>query len=96
MKTGIYPMVVKLKLFFKWGIQFGEPFELPDRGNREVKYAGKTDLQDEIFKRYFSVPENEPDEMGTAATDGGMAQTQFQSDDPPEPATIRTQKADTD
>ena len=26
MKTGAHPMKVKLKLFFKWGITFGEPY----------------------------------------------------------------------
>ena len=28
MKTGFYPMKVKLKLFFKWGIQFEEKKEM--------------------------------------------------------------------
>lgn len=52
MKTGFYPMIVKLKLFFKWGIEFGEPYTVADKGNRKVSYAGKDDLQDEIFKKY--------------------------------------------
>ena len=36
MKTGFYPMKVKLKLFFKWGIQFDEknPYAVADQGNR--------------------------------------------------------------
>ena len=36
MKTGFYPMKVKLKLFFKWGITFEEPYMVPDKGNRPV------------------------------------------------------------
>ena len=33
MKTGVHPMKVKLKLFFKWGIQFDEehPYTVADR-----------------------------------------------------------------
>ena len=36
MKTGFYPMKVKLKLFFKWGIKFEEQYEVMENGNREV------------------------------------------------------------
>ena len=52
MKTGCYPMKVKLKLFFKWGIEFEEPYEMEEQGNREVKYANKNELIDEIIRRY--------------------------------------------
>ncbi len=52
MKTGFYPM--KVKLFFKWGIAFDEnnPYEIPDQGNRKVEYAAKKDLMDGIVKKY--------------------------------------------
>ncbi len=30
--------------FFKWGISFGEPFQMPDNGSRPVKYASKKSL----------------------------------------------------
>lgn len=54
MKTGFYPMKVKLKLFFKWGIVFDEnnPYEIPDQGNRKVEYAAKKDIMDGIVKKY--------------------------------------------
>lgn len=54
MKTGFYPMKVKLKLFFKWGISFDEkhPYEIPDQGNRRVEYAAKKDIMDRIVKKY--------------------------------------------
>lgn len=52
MKTGCYPMRVKLKLFFKWGIDFEEPYEMTEQGNREVKYANKNELIDEIIRKY--------------------------------------------
>lgn len=38
MKTGVYPMKVKLQLFFKWGFKFEEAYAVNERGNRTVKY----------------------------------------------------------
>ena len=42
MKTGTHPMRTKLQLYFKWGIKFEEPYQTPERAQREVYYAGKT------------------------------------------------------
>ena len=52
MKTGTHPMKTKLKLFFEWGIQFGEPLQMPDRGSRPVHYAGKEELERSILQTY--------------------------------------------
>jgi len=52
MKTGFHPMKVRLKLFFEWGISFKETYELPEKGNREVKYASRQELIDKIVKKY--------------------------------------------
>ena len=52
MKTGTHPMKTRLKLFFEWGIQFGEPLQMPDRGSRPVYYAGKQDLERAILQAY--------------------------------------------
>ena len=52
MKTGAHPMKVKLKLFFEWGISFGEPYTVPDKGNRPVPYAGKETLIQAILEKY--------------------------------------------
>lgn len=41
MKTGHNLMKIKLKLFFKWGIKFEEPFSLDEQQTREVKYLNK-------------------------------------------------------
>ena len=43
MKTGVHPMRVHLKLFFKWGIEFDDehPYTVPGQGTREVRYADK-------------------------------------------------------
>ena len=40
MKTGVHPMRTKLQLYFKWGIKFEEPYQVPERAQREVYYAG--------------------------------------------------------
>lgn len=77
MKTGFYPMKVKLKLFFKWGISFDEkhPYEIPDQGNRKVEYAEKKDILDGIVKKY------RPDLLeppAPADDDGGMSGDQEQ------------------
>ena len=41
-KTGFNPIQVKLKLFFKWGIQFEDtPYIVPLRDNKDICYASK-------------------------------------------------------
>ena len=56
MKTGCYPMKVRLKLFFHWGIQFGEVYTAPERGNRKVAYADKAELVEAILAKYPPTP----------------------------------------
>ena len=56
MKTGVHPMMVKLKLFFQWGISFGAPYTVPDKGNRPVPYAGKETLIQAILEKYPPAP----------------------------------------
>lgn len=49
MKTGTYPMRVKLKLFFKWGIEFPKDFyTVADKGNRKVIYASRKSLEEKL------------------------------------------------
>lgn len=52
MKTGHNPMEVKLKLFFKWGIDFETPFSLGSREVKEVKYLNKEQLESAINENY--------------------------------------------
>lgn len=52
MKTGHNPMKIKLKLFFKWGIQFEKPFSLDEQQVREVKYLNKRELETAINELY--------------------------------------------
>lgn len=62
MKTGVYPMKVKLQLFFKWGIRFEEAYAVNERGNRTVKYASSKILISSILEKYphTSNKENRP------------------------------------
>lgn len=50
-KTGCCPMQTKLPLFLKWGIVFGEAYEVPERAAREVFYADRFELEQEILRR---------------------------------------------
>lgn len=69
MKTGVHPMRVHLKLFFKWGIEFEKdhPYTVAENGNRKVQYANKAELMDGIVKKYH------PEALleGDVAGDGG-------------------------
>ena len=71
MKTGVHPMRVHLKLFFKWGIEFDDehPYAVPDQGNREVKYADKKEIQDGILEKY--PPEWKEETPAPSDADGG-------------------------
>ena len=44
MKTGTHPMMTRLRLFLDWGITFEEPYVVPSRENRTVRYAGRAEL----------------------------------------------------
>ena len=66
MKTGFYPMKVKLKLFFKWGIEFEGKYEVMENGNREVHYANRTELFNNIIQTYC------PHYLEQPATDSGF------------------------
>ena len=78
MKTGAHPMKVKLKLFFEWGISFGEPYVVPDKGNRPVPYAGKETLIQAILEKYPPAPvveevKNENQEKSSAQQESTTA-----------------------
>ena len=42
----------KLKLYFKWGIKFGEPFMLADKATRSVTYMERDELFRAIERKY--------------------------------------------
>ena len=52
-KTGFYPIKVKLKLFFKWGIRFEDkPYVVPLRDNKDIHYASKDTLMRSVYEKY--------------------------------------------
>lgn len=53
-------MISKLKLYFKWGIQFGEPFLLEDRGARRVEYASRDALMAAVEQKYPQSKQKQP------------------------------------
>ena len=52
MKTGTHPMISPLKLYFKWGIKFGEEYRLPDKTARAVSYKERDELIKDIEIKY--------------------------------------------
>ena len=52
MKTGTHPMQTKLRLFFDWGITFGELYATPEHAARPVAYASRAELVDSIDRAY--------------------------------------------
>lgn len=73
MKTGVHPMRVNLKLFYKWGIKFNEdePYSVADNGDREVKYAEKKEIIDGIVQKYHSdwLQKQETNDGGSGGTE---------------------------
>ena len=59
MKTGSHPMRTRLRLFLDWGITFGETYQMPERGQRRVYYAGRQELEDAIIQRFWTEPEEQ-------------------------------------
>lgn len=80
MKTGVQPMRVKLKLFYKWGIKFNEnkPYTVVDNGNREVEYAEKSEIINGIVQKYHSdwLLQEETSEKADSASGQNQAERQ--------------------
>ena len=79
-KTGCCPMQTKLPLFLKWGIVFGAAYEVPERAAREVFYADRFELEQEILRRREDeeMEDGEPGEPPlppSAARTGGQGHT---------------------
>lgn len=52
MKTGVHPMISKLKLYFKWGIKFDEEYRLSDKAARPVSYKDCGELIRDVSLKY--------------------------------------------
>ena len=78
MKTGAHPMKVRLKLFFDWGISFGEPYAVKENANRKVEYAEKKELIEKIVEKYC--PDLKDETEAKAKSCGGIGgQSQVES-----------------
>ena len=81
MKTGTHPFISKLKLFFKWGIDFDtEKYTVEDKGTRKVHYTNKDIIEENILDAFPSVYSPPVRPSRRAATSGGQALSQ--SDEP--------------
>ena len=82
-KTGFYPMKVKLKLFFKWGIVFDEsnPYIVPERNAATIKYADKERLKEAIDRKYN--PPEDKEEDGIPGNAQPLTQARADNDQPP-------------
>ena len=80
MKTGTHPFISKLKLFFKWGIDFDtEKYTVEDKGTRKVHYTNKEIIEENILDAFPSVY-SPPVRPSRRAATGGQALSQ--SDEP--------------
>ena len=80
MKTGTHPFISKLKLFFKWGIDFDtEKYTAEDKGTRKVHYTNKEIIEENILDAFPSVY-SPPVRPSRRAATGGQALSQ--SDEP--------------
>lgn len=52
MKTGTHPIITKLKLFTKWGIELDKVYKTEERSLRAVEYANVIQLEDMIRSTY--------------------------------------------
>ena len=94
MKTGVHPMRVHLKLFFKWGIEFDKdhPYTVAENGNRKVQYANKAELMDGIVKKYHPEALLEADVAGDGSGMTELKQTEAKNHQPPKRNTSRSRQ----
>lgn len=90
MKTGAHPMKVRLKLFFDWGISFGEPYAVKENANRKVEYAEKKEFIEKIVEKYCPDLKDETEEKAKSRGGiGGQSQVESRRHFEPERRTDR-------
>ncbi|MEG2222743.1 MAG: type IV secretory system conjugative DNA transfer family protein [Oscillospiraceae bacterium] len=75
MKTGTHPMQTRLRLFLDWGITFDRTYKVPEKSERKVAYADKTELEHSILLRYHASYADDSAPTSGKRTAGGMAQS---------------------
>ncbi len=56
MKTGCHPMKTRLKLFFKWGIQFEDAYSIDEKSERKVRYADSREVEAAVLEKFPPKP----------------------------------------
>ena len=54
-------MKTRLKLFFRWGIQFEGAYTVEEQAERKVLYADSEELEAEILKMFPQTADTEPE-----------------------------------
>ena len=63
-KTGFYPIKLRLKLFFEWGIEFEKtPYVVPVQDSTQIRYANSEKLREAIFCKYLVKGKSEDNEV---------------------------------
>jgi type IV secretion system protein VirD4 len=82
-KTGAYPMRTKLKLFTKWGITFGKPYEIAEKSARKVGVCRQAQSRGRNHPPHSAcVDVMEEAEAGVAAS-GGLLHSPVQGPEAP-------------
>ena len=55
MKTGTHPTRTRLRLFLDWGITFGKPCVMAEKALRQVLYANRDELEEELLRRHYTI-----------------------------------------
>lgn len=82
-KTGCHPMKTELRLFFQWGIVFEEGYESEQHAARQVSYADRITLEQEIIRRQIDevdVDFDEPPVLPDLPAGGGPGLIREQKD----------------
>ena len=75
MKTGTHPMQTRLRLFLDWGIVFHNQYSVPEKAQRKVAYADKTELEQSIVRHHLSCVSEDNIDAPVGKADGGMLHT---------------------
>jgi len=70
-KTGCHPMRTKLDLFFNWGIELNTEYIVDKKEVKEVYYAGKDGLMEEIERREGRMPFRYSESASSKSSSGG-------------------------
>ncbi len=70
-KTGCHPMRTKLELFFNWGIELNTEYTVDKKEVKEVYYAGKDGLMEEIERREGRMPFRYSESASSKSSSGG-------------------------